>query len=474
MNQDKKKTRYVVLPGSGTSGPAMQSAVFKGGGVGGAALKQAVSLGLNRFQLESSNAVVANASLASAELAGSVLDQDFEVISQRFDNGPALVAMTQAARLALEASHPDVRVLPVTRYYLPGQRPGQSKRARKDARTAGPAGAVPGGPAATVPAGASAIGTGGVIFDADAKQHFLGGSIIGGDGTGVTVGVIDTGIDNTHPALATAVAALRCYIPGVNAAAGGPVDWGAASKDRAGHGTHVAGIIAARPGQGGPAGVAPNAKVISYRVFPDNKSGPKGAENPAIISSILAAINDDCHIVNLSLEGSGLKDDGVRSAISDAWNQGMICVAAAGNGFGNPVSFPAALPHCVAVTAIGRDGAFPNTPAFSQFVSNQRSAIDPPTFLASFSNFGPQVQFTAPGHAIVSTFPGNGWWIDSGTSMAAPFIVGILARLLSANGNILGMAGNAARSAAMMQMLVSRAKVLQLPQSSQEGYGLPV
>ena len=163
----------------------------------------------------------------------------------------------------------------------------------------------------------------------------------------------------------------------------------------------------------------------------------------------------------------------MRSAISDAWNQGVICVAAAGNGFGNPVSFPAALPHCVAVTAIGRDGAFPNTPAFSQFVSNQRSAIDPPTFLASFSNFGPQVQFTAPGHAIVSTFPGTGWWYPLGTSMAAPFIVGILARLLSTNGNILSMAGNAVRSAAMMQMLVSRAKVLKLPQSSQEGYGLP-
>ena len=107
MNQDKKKQRYVVLPGTGTSGPAMQSAVFKGGG---AALTQAVSNGLDRFRLESSNAVVANASLASAELAGSVLDQDFEVISQRFDDGPALVAMTQAARLALEASHPDLRV----------------------------------------------------------------------------------------------------------------------------------------------------------------------------------------------------------------------------------------------------------------------------------------------------------------------------------------------------------------------------
>lgn len=95
-------------------------------------------------------------------------------------------------------------------------------------------------------------------------------------------------------------------------------------------------------------------------------------------------------------------------------------------------------------------------------------------FLASFSNFGPKVQFTAPGHAIVSCFPGGRWWMESGTSMAAPFVSGVLARLLSANPNIRDAMGSADRSAAALQILIGRARKLLLPQSGQEGHGLPV
>jgi subtilisin family serine protease len=395
---------------------------------------------------------------AGVALASTIDEQDFEVLSQRFDDGPAVVAMTEAARLALEASHPDLRVLPITRYYLPGHSPF---RLSKTAAAAG------------TPAAQSADLPGSGIFTDDVKQHFLAGTDAGAEGQGVLVGILDTGIDKTHPALQRNVTVLRCLIPGADAAAGGPVNWGTAQATKAAHGTHVAGIIAAEGTFGGPAGVAPRARLASYRVFPDNPGGLKGAENPVIIDSIRAAIDDGCHIINLSLEGGTLKEDGVRSAIADAWNQGVLCVAAAGNGFGKPVSYPAALPHCVAVTAIGRDGAFPAQNAFSQYVSDQRATSDPKIFLARFSNFGPQVQFAAPGHAIVSTFPQGQWWFDSGTSMAAPFISGLLARLLSNNGNILNMIGNAQRSAAMLQMLVSRARLLGLPQGSQEGYGLP-
>lgn len=450
------KRRYIVLPGHGISGPAMQASIFQGGA--GGKLMQAVELGLSRFQSDSPNASVANATSARAEFAETMRDDDFAVVSQRFTDGPAVVAMTQRARLALEASHPELRVLPITRYYVPGRSPRAQKRAQEAAE----------------PSGQSAVQANGAVFVDDAKQRLLSGAAMHATGQGVRIGVIDTGIDNTHPALSANVPVLRCLIPGVDPTAGGPVDWGAANAARAGHGTHVAGIIAAKPGHGGPAGVAPDATLVSYRVFPDSATGPKGAQNAVIIDSIRTAIDDECHILNLSLEGPTLKEDGVRSAIADAWRQGVICVAAAGNGFGNPVSYPAALPFCVAVTAIGLDGAFPNTQAFLQYVSNQRAQADPGIFLASFSNFGPRVQFTGPGHAIVSTFPGNAWWFESGTSMAAPFVTGMLARLLSANGNILNMFGSAERSAAMLQMLVGRAKVLKLPQASQEGYGLPV
>jgi subtilisin len=163
----------------------------------------------------------------------------------------------------------------------------------------------------------------------------------------------------------------------------------------------------------------------------------------------------------------------VRDAVVHAWEQGVVCIAASGNGYGNPVAYPAALQHCIAVTAIGRDDTFPADDEFKEHVSDQRSEVDPAIFLASFSNYGPRVQFTAPGHAIVSTFPENRWWFLSGTSMAAPFISGILAQLLSSNTNVLNMMGNAQRSAAMLQMLVGRAKILKLPQKAHEGYGLP-
>ena len=224
-------------------------------------------------------------------------------------------------------------------------------------------------------------------------------------------------------------------------------------------------------GTAGPPGVAPAARLASYRIFPDDPSGGSSAGSLAIIYAIRAAIQDGCHIVNLSIEGLP-KEDGVRTAIEDAWNNGVVCIAAAGNGFGNPVSFPAALQHCIAVTAIGHDGCFPDKPSFAQNVTSQRATSDPTIFLAKFSNYGPQVQFAAPGHAIVSTFPGGAWWFDSGTSMAAPFVTGVLARLLSDNNNILAMAGTAERSAAMLQMLVGRAHMLGLPQAVMEGYGL--
>ncbi len=453
--RNKVRRRYVVLPGTGIAGAGMQASIFQAGS--GSHLAQAVAEGIDRYGSKAEIKGFWAAAPASTELSGAIGERDFEVLSQRFQDGVATVAMTQEARLALEASHPDLRIFPITRYYLPGRNPRASAEVV----------------AASQIAAADAVQADGVVFHDDAKQHFMAEAAAGSAaGAGVVVGVVDTGIDGSHPALQQAVTLSRCYIPGADPTAGGPVNWGPASSEQAGHGTHVAGIIAARPGHGGPAGIAPQARLFSYRVFPD-ADGMKAAENPVIIDSIRAAIEDGCHIVNLSLEGPRLKDDGVRSAIADAWSQGVVCVAAAGNGFGNPVSYPAALTHCIAVTATGRDGAFPTTPQFMQHVSNQRSAIDPAIFLAAFSNFGPSVQFTAPGHAIVSTFPGNGWWFNSGTSMAAPFISGMLARLLSDNGNILNMLGSAERSAAMLQMLVGRARLLSLPQVSQEGYGLP-
>jgi subtilisin family serine protease len=450
--------RYVILPGQGIAGRAMQAAVFQERSAENQARVLSERYGLLRGVAAS--APFASDSAPVSPVPPALGADEFRILSQRFEDGPALVSMTEEARWALEATYPGLRVVEVTRYYLPGISPQHRKTVR----------------AAAVPAGQSAMLPGTGIFLDDAKQYALRTWPPGStrDGEDVLVGLIDTGVDSTHPALAPQVLALRCMVPGTAPGAGGPVDWGPSGQARAGHGTHVAGIVCALPGFGGPPGVAPKARVVSYRVYPDNPGGPPSpAENIVIIDAIRAAIEDGCHIINLSLEGASLKDDGVSSAISDAWNQGVICVAAAGNGFGLPVSYPAALPHCVAVTAMGRVGSFPPIPAFDVHVSKERSAVDPDIFLATFSNYGPRVQFTAPGHAIVSTFPGGQWWFESGTSMSAPFVSGVLARALSDTPAVLGSTGNAQRSAAMIQLLVGVAMLLNMPQKSHEGWGWP-
>ncbi len=227
-------------------------------------------------------------------------------------------------------------------------------------------------------------------------------------------------------------------------------------------------------GHGGPEGVAPAANILSYRIFPDNPGGEKGAENIDIINSIIAAVRDGCHVINLSIEGTKLREDGVRSAITEAWNQGVVCISVAGNGFGGPVSYPGAHANCIAVTALGKLGTYPNRPEFRQYeAATEISGVDASVYLATFSNFGPPVQFAAPGHAIISTFPNGQWWFDSGTSMAAPYVAGMLARLLSDQPAVLNSVGDAHRSEAMLQLLITRAKALRLPQRVEEGYGLP-
>jgi subtilisin family serine protease len=491
-----RRTRYVVMPRSGVVADAMTAALIEPARVGatlmaapvflaplGGSLRAAVSAASlfedggpqavgaapdEAFGAEA--AVEAPPASAMDQLATEIGDEDYRVLSQKFDDGPAMVSLTPVAKLGFEAANPGVRILPVTRYALPDTE-AKARRRRKPASDglAAAAGAEPAGKVTQ-----SAQDAAGTVWTTDFKSTVLPTLAAGALGAGVNVAVIDTGVDGDHPALAGSLQISRCLIAGAHPAEGRPVDWGAAAATRAAHGTHVAGIIAARPGQGGPQGVAPAAGLCSYRIFPDNPGGEKGAENIDIINSIIAAIRDGCHVINLSIEGAKLREDGVRSAITEAWNQGVICVAAAGNGFGGPVSYPAAHPNCVAVTALGKLEAYPTQPEFKKYESaTDISGADPSIYLAAFSNFGPQVQFAAPGHAVISTFPGNQWWFDSGTSMAAPYVAGMLARVLSNTPAVLNATGDAARSAAMLGLLIGGARALRLPQRGQEGYGLP-
>lgn len=444
MSVRSSKRRYLVLPSSGISGPVMQASVFRHGQL------------LAHLRNPPATAFAGLAADTIGAAAGAALEQvhdedEFELVSQFFGDGPVIVMMTDGARLALEALHPEVRVVPVTRYRLAG--------AVSDNVTA---------------AAVSAVGQNGSVDNGDAKQHFLGRNRNAGAGTGVRVGVVDTGVDGAHPALAGKVFVSRSTVSGEDPADGGPANW--PGDPLAGHGTHVAGIICASSLNGSPAGAAPGAQVASYRIFPHDRAAASQPTslNAFIIDAIRSAVDDGCQIINLSLEGSTLREDGVRSAIKEAWENGVVCIAAAGNGGRRPVSYPAALPHCVAVTGIGRDGVFPNQDEFAQWVTNDRASTDHAVFLAGFSNFGPSVAFTAPGHAIVSTDLAGDWMYRSGTSMAAPFVSGVAAALLSANGNLLNAFGDTQRSAAIVQLLVSRARPLGFAQSGFEGYGLPL
>jgi len=287
-------------------------------------------------------------------------------------------------------------------------------------------------------------------------------------GHGVTIGVVDTGIDRSHPALAHAVTGGRCFVKGEDDMAwgpsNGPVGW---------HGTHVAGILAARdPGGRCPDGIAPEAKIRSYRVF----GGGAGTTIATIgvINSILTAVDDGCDIINLSLGGRQLREDGVRDAINEAWDSGVVCIAAAGNDGHRPVAFPAAHPNCFGISALGRETLISAGDADARFVGPPRSAVDPDVFLATFSNIGPQIDFAGPGVAIVSTLPNNGIGAASGTSMAAPAVAGATAVALSRNSNILNGNRDKDRAAAIFAMLVGRAKPFGFGSFDCEGYGVPL
>lgn len=431
------KRRYVVLPARGISGEVMQADVFA------APMPRESFLGETRKALSAYESFISDEH-SELQPAIETLDEaaSIDVVSQYFLDGPAVVKMTDAGRNALIARHPNLRIVPLTRYALADAMPA-----------------------------ASAVMPGGGVYSQDCKQFYIAATAKPDDGAGVIVGVIDTGVEGQHPALAGKVVVSRSLIPGEDPGAGGQAHW--PGDSRAGHGTHVAGIIAGAATGGAPAGVAPGARIASYRVFPNAPVGG-AASNPAIIDAVRAAMDDGCHVINLSLRGRSLKEDGVRSAISEAWDNGVLCIAAAGNDNRRPVGYPAALSTCVAVSAMGREGCFPEAPEHRKFVSTDLGANDPAVFVTSFTNVGPQIKFAAPGHAIVAAGENGGWDFRSGTSMAAPFVSGVMAVLLSKNPNVLNALGNGDRSAAMLQMLIARSKAFGFSSQSFEGYGVPL
>lgn len=248
-------------------------------------------------------------------------------------------------------------------------------------------------------------------------------------GEGIRIGVVDTGV-GPHPYL-DHVKSAGAFINGaLDADAGMDIDE---------HGTHVCGIIGARPTQGSDdfGGIAQASEVTCMRVF--SKGGGANQGDIAAAIETLAA-DHDVHLINLSL-GSNVPSVIEQDAIRAAADEGTICVAAAGNGYSQLVNYPAAYPETVAVGALGYLGASPPGTLASRAIPSDPARFHPAgLFVANFSNSGAELACGAPGVGIISTVPSRPevpapYAESSGTSMAAPIVCAALATLLSQDNN---------------------------------------
>ncbi|MBL3670477.1 type VII secretion-associated serine protease mycosin [Streptomyces sp. M2CJ-2] len=230
-------------------------------------------------------------------------------------------------------------------------------------------------------------------------------------GKGVRVAVIDTGVDVKNPQLKNAVDVKsgRNFLPkGLKDENGDPVERGNenGTTDTVGHGTKVAGIIAARPTDGtGFVGLAPEATIIPIQ---QNDAEGNG-DTDTLADSINYAVQAGADVINISQDTAGAvePDPKLEAAVKEALAREVVVVASAGNdGFGGNTkkTYPASYEGVLAVAASDRN--------------NER---------ASFSQSGDFVDVAAPGVDIISTVPRGGHCADNGTSFSAPYVAGIAA-----------------------------------------------
>jgi subtilisin len=226
--------------------------------------------------------------------------------------------------------------------------------------------------------------------------------------------------------------------------------------DVSGHGTHVTGTIGARPrNRTDFVGIAPGCELVSARVFASDQAE---AMNDDIQAAIQALVHDHkVDIINLSL-GSYEESDVVADAVLEAFENGVVCVCAAGNTKSS-VLYPAGLPKSYAVSALGKLGANPpGSLAAGRRPDQTEKMAKNNLYLAKFSCFGSSINGAAPGVGIISTVPDllenkKSYASMDGTSMAAPIVSGIAAIKLSRHPTYKDMPRTMIRSQIALQAL---------------------
>ena len=218
-------------------------------------------------------------------------------------------------------------------------------------------------------------------------------------GENVPVAILDTGIDPTHPAVASHIAGgidlvdhdsnptdVRSF---TDTNGNGLID------EAYGHGTHIAGIVAL---------VAPRAKLLIVRVLDANGRG----DVQTVAAGIRWAVAQGARVINMSL-GMTTASPAIEAALALASKNAVVCVASAGNwGAASPEDYPARSPYVIAT-----------------------AAVDAANHVADFSSYGSFVALAAPGVSVRSAYPGGVWRMWSGTSMSAGFVSGTAALLLA-------------------------------------------
>lgn len=224
-------------------------------------------------------------------------------------------------------------------------------------------------------------------------------------GTGIKVAVLDSGVALDNPDITPKVVARVNYTTSRS------------NDDNYGHGTHVAGIVAATANNGiGVAGVCPGCSILAGKILSDTGAG----SSSGLANGVNWAVKNGAQVINMSLAVGASAT--LETAVNNAWNAGVVLVAAAGNGGNTSMNYPGAYPNVIAV------GATDN---------NDKKA--------SFSTYGAWVDVAAPGVSVYSTFPNHkfvlareynrsqGYDIGSGTSMASPIVAAVAALARSTN-----------------------------------------